>query len=197
MSAAPVQVLYTLPDAGITHSWFGPDYQETLIRIMEFTQAGGAEDRIAALEIRLRDMDALVGGLMAELLDMKAVSLAMTRQNDERSRQDPVRGPAVQRSTIQESAGSSVSPADATSPSGSTIIRLRNAGQPGALAAPAEPQMVRIMQTDGTMKMEARHGDDRIDSSVGYGKNKRGSATMSKQNPLIYAADEDKTGAKK
>jgi hypothetical protein len=176
---------------------FGPDNEEILIRIMEFTQAGGAEDRIAALEIRLRDMDALVNGLMAELLDMKAVSLAMTRQNDERSRQDLVRGPAAQRITSQEPAGSSASPSDATSSSGSTIVRSRAAHQPGVPAAPAEPQMVRIMQTDGTMKMEARHGDDRIDSSAGYGKNKRGSAAMSKQNPLIYAADEDKTAAKK
>jgi hypothetical protein len=173
---------------------FGPGTKEILIRIMEFTQTGGAEDRIAALELRLREMDALVSGLMAELLDMKAVSLAMTRQNDERSRQDLVRGPVIQRSTFSEP---SASPADTTSSSGSTIVRPRTAHQPDVPAAPAEPQMVRIMQTDGTMKMEARHGDDRIDSSVGYGKNKRGSASMSKQNPLIYAADEDKAASKK
>jgi hypothetical protein len=158
---------------------------------MEISQTSGTEERIAGLEKRLRDMDALVSGFMAELLDMKAVSMTLTRQSEERSRQDFARGPVAQRPASPEPAYSSLAPADTAPSSGNTVIRSRAAQQPNVPAAPAEPTMVRIMQTDGTMKMEARYGDNRIDSSAGYGRNKKGSAAQSKQNPLIYAADKD------
>jgi hypothetical protein len=165
---------------------------------MDFSQDGGADERIAGLEKRMRDMDALVNGLMAELLDMKAVSTTMTRQNEERNRQELTRASAAPRLAYQESSGSPAPVSDITSSSGSTIVRPRTAHQPEVPTAPAEPQMVRIMQTDGTMKMEARYGDNRIDSSVGYGRNKKGSAAQTKQNPLIYAADkDDKADSKK
>jgi hypothetical protein len=57
--------------------------------------------------------------------------------------------------------------------------------------------MVRIMQTDGTMKMEARYGDKSMtNSAVGYGKNKKGNSVKGNQSALIYAADEVKSGPK-
>jgi hypothetical protein len=198
MSAATSSILYAQSDARITISGNEPERQETLIRIMDFSQTNGADERIAGLEKRMRDMDALVNGLMAELLDMKAVSTTMTRQNEERNRQELTRASAAPRIAYQESPGSPAQVSDITSSSGSTIVRPRTAHQPEVPAAPPEPQMVRIMQTDGTMKMEARYGDHRIDSSVGYGRNKKGSAAQTTQNPLIYAADkDDKADSKK
>jgi hypothetical protein len=198
MSAAISSILYALSYARITISGHEPWRKETLIRIMDISQTGGAEERIAGLEKRMRDIDALVNGLMAELLDMKAVSTTMTRQNEERNRQDLTRASAAPRIAYPESSGSSAPVSDTLSSSGGTIIRQRTAHQPEVPAAPAEPQMVRIMQTDGTMKMEARYGDNRIDSSLGYGRNNKGAAARTKQNPLIYAADkDDKADSKK
>jgi hypothetical protein len=183
MSAAIRSILYARKDAGITLSGCEPDRREILIRIMEISGNNGSEDRIASLEKRLQEMDALVHGLIAELLDLKAVSTTLTRQTEERSRQDLARGPA-----LQGTAPSTLSFTQASS-DGHTVIRSEKTQSP---AVPAEPEMVRIMQADGTMKMEARYGENRIDSSMGYGKNKRGAASMSKQNPLILAAEDDK-----
>ena len=62
-----------------------------------------------------------------------------------------------------------------------------------APAAPPEPAMDMIMQTDGTMKLEPRRGNkDYIVASAGYGRNKKGTSVKGKQSDLIYAAEEDK-----
>ncbi len=151
---------------------------------MEISGTGVSEDRIAALEKKVRDMDALVRGLIEELLDFKAVAMTMSRQAAEDRRQELKQGPVVQ---------GAASPATASD--GSTVIRPKSARQPDI---PPEPAMARIMQSDGTMKMELRCGDKNpIDSSKGYGRTRKGMTARSRQNPLIYAADEDKSGPAK
>jgi hypothetical protein len=182
-------LLYVQSDAEITFLGNEPDHQEILITSMEISETGISEDRIAALEKRLREMEALVNGLIDELLDFKAVAKTMSRQSEERSRQELKQGPVV-RGT---SSPATSSPSVAASTEPSTIIRPRGARQPDVPAAPAEPEMVRIMQTDGTMKMEPRWAAGTIDSSSGYGRNKMGLAAKEKQAPLIYAADEEKS----
>lgn len=164
------------------------DPEETLITSMEISETGGSEDRLAALEKRVRDLDALVRGLTAELLDLKSVARTMSRETEEYNRQETRRGPVVQ---------AAASPAAADPPGGNTVIRPRAAREPEVPAAPAGPEMVRIMQTDGTMKMEPRFGSAINNSTVGYGRTKKGTFNTGKQEPLIYAADEEKTGAKK
>jgi hypothetical protein len=159
---------------------------------MELSGTGGSEDRIAALENKLTDMEALVKGLIAELLDLKALAMTMSRQTDERNRQDLKRGPVVQGTTSPDIAGPS-SPFIITPSTGSTVIQPRGIHQPDVTVAPAEPEMVRIMQSDGTMKLEPRYGEAKhIDSSGGYGRNRKDTSARSKQTPLIYAADKDK-----
>ena len=197
MSATISSILYALSDARISISGHESRPRETLIRIMEISQTGGQEDRIAALEKRLQEMDALVHGLLSELLDMKAVATTMTRQHEEHNRRELARGPVVLGTTSPSPSGSSASSAGTISSTGNTVIRPGRGHQPDVPAAPEEPQMVRIMQTDGTMKMEPRFGGNRIDSSAGYGRNKKGSAAQTKQNPLIYAADEEKSASSK
>ena len=156
---------------------------------MEISGTGVSEDRIAALEKKVRDMDALVKGLIEELLDFKAVAMTMSRQAAEDRRQELKQGPVVQGTASPVPAGPS--PAS----DGSTLIRPRGARQPDV---PAEPAMARIMQSDGTMKLEPRYGDGSpIDSSKGYGRARKGMTARSRQNPLIYAADEDKSGPAK
>ncbi len=161
--------------------------------MMENSGMGAAtEDRIAALEKKMREMEALVKGLTQELLDLKSVAMKMSKQTEERSRQELKRVPTVV-------PGSSYPAADAESSSsgGSTVVMRKGARQPDVPAAPPEPVMDMIMQQDGTMKLEPRRGDkDYIVARAGYGQ-KKGAAGKTKQNDLIYAAEESKDPAKK
>jgi len=188
MSGIISSVLYVQHKPITTIPGKGHDFQETLITSMEISEISGSEDRIAALEKRIRDLDALVRGLTAELLDLKSIARTMTRETEEYSRQELRRGPVVQ----VTASPSAPAPAD-----GSVVIRPRGARQPDVPAAPAEPEMVRIMQNDGTMKMEPRFGGAINNSSVGYGRTKKGTFASGKQEPLIYAADEEKPGSAK
>jgi hypothetical protein len=156
--------------------------------MMESGTGAATEDRIAALEKKMREMEALVKGLTQELLDLKSVTMKMSKQTDERSRQELKRGPIVQ----QQDAPA----ASAPSATGSTVIRPKGARQPEAPAAPPEPIMDMIMQPDGTMKLEPRRGDkDYIVARAGYGQKKGGA--KAKTSDVIYAAEESKDPAKK
>ena len=169
------------PDAKIKFLEHDLDQQERMIQMME-NSAG--EDRIAALEKKVREMEALVKGLTQELLDLKSIAMKMSKQTEERSRQELKRGPIVQ--STQPAAPASPS---FQSSSGSTVIRPKGRPEP---AAPAEPVMDMIMQPDGTMKLEPRRGEkDYIIARAGYGRNKKGTS-QPKQGELIYAAEDDK-----
>jgi hypothetical protein len=148
---------------------------------MEISQTGGTEDRIAALEKRYQEMDSMVKGLLSELLDLKTISMKMTRQAAEYTPREHAEAPA---------------PAVTVSSDGNTVIRPRSARQPEAPVAPPEPKMVQIMQTDGTMKMEPRYGEaNQISSTGGYGRKGKGTTAKAEQAPLIYAADKEKSGS--
>ena len=155
--------------------------------MMETSLSAATEDRIAALEKKVREMEALVKGLTQELLDLKSVAMKMTKQSEERSRQELKRGTIVAGSASQPAAT-----AASLSSSGSTVIRPKGARQVEAPQTPAEPAMDMIMQPDGTMKLEPRRGDkDYIVASAGYGK-KKGGAAKGKQSDLIYATEDTK-----
>ena len=157
--------------------------------MMETSLSAATEDRIATLEKKVREMEALVKGLTQELLDLKSVAMKMNKQSEERSRQELKRtGPIT-------AGAPAPSPALAQSPTttGSTVIRPKGARQPEAPAAPPQPEMDMIMQPDGTMKLEPRRGDKSyIVASAGYGK-KKGAQSKGKQSDLIYATEETKS----
>src|SRR5512145_736180 len=105
-------------DAKIKYLEHELDQQEKLITMMETSLSAATEDRIAALEKKVREMEALVKGLTQELLDLKSVAMKMTKQSEERSRQELKRGgPIVAGAPAQPAA-----PAQAPSPGGSTVI---------------------------------------------------------------------------
>ena len=158
--------------------------------MMETSLSAATEDRIAALEKKVREMEALVKGLTQELLDLKSVAMKMTKQSEERSRQEQKRGPIIQGTSSPQAATLTAAP----SASGSTVIRPKGARQQTeAPPAPVEPAMDMIMQPDGTMKLEPRRGDKSyIVASAGYGK-KKGAAAKGKQSDLIYATEESKS----
>lgn len=156
--------------------------------MLENSGIGAAtEDRIAALEKKMREMEALVKGLTQELLDLKSIAMKMSKQTDERRLQELKRGPTVVQSQSSPSAD-----AGSVSSSGSTVVMRKGARQPDVPEAPPEPVMDLIMQQDGTMKLEPRRGDkEYIVARAGYGQ-KKGAAGKAKQADLIYAAEEDK-----
>lgn len=180
------------PDAKIRYLEFELEEKEKLIKMMENQGSGAGEDRVAALERKVNEMEALVKGLTQELLDLKSIAMKMSKQTEERSRQELKRmQPIVQGTQVPGAVAGS--PAVA-SPGGSTvIIRKGSRAAEAEPQAPAEPAMDMIMQPDGTMKLEPRRGDkDYIVASAGYGRNKKGGAAKPKQNDLIYAVDEEK-----
>lgn len=118
---------------------------------MEISTTGEEEERIAVLENRVRNMDALIRGLIAELVDLKTVTMAASRQDGKRSGQESKQGTVV-------TATSAIPPVTVSS-DGSTVIRPIKASQENFPDTPVEPAMVRIMQADGTMKMEIRYGN--------------------------------------
>jgi len=137
---------------------------------MEIASTREEEERIAALEKRVRDMDALVRGLVAEMLDIKTVAMRLSREAGE---QHPEPGEGL------VAASPSAIPSVPVSSDGSTIIRPKVRRQDG-LPDPAEPAMARIMQSDGTMKMEPRYGDEKtVDSSSGSGCTRKGTSARS------------------
>ena len=70
------------------------DEQEKMITMMENpVTAAATEDRLVALEKKVRDMEALMKGLTQELLDLKSVAMKMSKQTEERSRQELKRDP--------------------------------------------------------------------------------------------------------
>jgi len=134
-----------------------PQRQETLIRIMEISETKQPDERLAALEQKTGEMEALLKGLMNEMLDFKAIAMNLARQSAEQQRQEPRREPVV-RETLSPEPETGEGPA-AAAPENRTVIHVKSAPKPEAAPAPAEPEMVRIMQSDGTMKMEVRRGD--------------------------------------
>ena len=180
------------PEAKIRYLEFELDEKERLIRMMENAGSGAGEDRVAALEKKVNEMEALVKGLTQELLDLKSIAMKMSKMTEERSRQELKRmQPIVQGSQVP----GAVSGASAPQAGGSTVVIRRGSRAAEAEPeAPAEPAMDMIMQPDGTMKLEPRRGDkDYIVASAGYGRNKKGGGSRPKQSDLIYAVEEDKS----
>ena len=153
------------------------DHQENLITSMEFSETGASEDRITTLERKVSAMETPVRGLVDELLDFNAITRTMSRQNGKPGLVEFTQEPVVQGIAVPVPDESSASPFVATQKECSMVIRPRCAArQPDVPVAPAEPKMVRIMQSDGTMRMEIRRGDNTtIDAGVGcyHSKNSR------------------------
>ena len=157
------------------------------------TAAGAAgDDRIAALERKIREQEALVKGITEELLDLKSIVMKLSKASEERSRQELKRVQAVG-TTVPTAAA----PAGGPAPVGTTVVMRPKSARAAETAKPEEPAMDMIMQPDGTMKLEPRRGDKNyIVASAGYGR-KKGREGSKKQSDLIYAVDDEKANPAK
>ncbi len=149
------------------------------------SEPAGNQDRVDTLEKKVRDLEALVKGLMEEVLDLKSVAMKLSKVNEERTRTD---------------LKASRPPATGTQGGASTLVSPRKQ-EPRTSQRMTEPEVVdkvrMIMQPDGTLKEEKGRPDEYIIASASYGKNRREKAESRESgnkrgSGLIIAEDEDK-----
>ena len=150
------------------------------------------EDRFTALEKKVRDLEAGVKGLTRELVDLKSLSMKMSKQIEDHNRQVLKGSPVIRESQTQTSASGGQVP-----PSGSTTVMIRKGAK--TPDKPAEPVFDDILQPDGTIEKEPRRGDKKpIVASPGYERNKKGiSLKPKKQSALIIAEEKSKADTAK
>jgi hypothetical protein len=124
------------------------------------------DERIAELEGKVKELEALTRGLTDEMLDLKSIVMKLNTRAEER--RVVVQPRAVPAPAKKESAA----PAEAEGAS-----------------------LEMIMQPDGTLKPERRTSSDYIIASGRYGqKNMRKGKEGEKEGaPLIYATEDDST----
>ena len=146
------------------------DVQEKLITIMQPSENSISEDRIIALEKKVREMEALSTGLINEMLDLKSTFRMLSREAGERSRQHPEPVSIIRDPASPAVADPSTEMSVSDPPGTATVFPPQGARQSGVSASTAEGSMASIMQSDGTMKFEIRRGAaSPMESSAGYG----------------------------
>jgi len=131
--------------------------------------ANPGDERIAELEAKVRELEALTRGLTDEMLDLKSIVMKLNTRTEERR-------PVVQaRTTAVQASKKEISP-------------------PAPAEAVEGTSLEMIMQPDGTLKPERRTNSDYIIASGRYGQKnmKKGKAGETKEGaPLIYATEQD------
>ena len=149
------------------------------------------DERVAALERKVKEIDALVKGLTEELLDLKSVAMKLSKASEERARAEmrmtkPATGTQGQAPIILQQKPRPATP-------------VQRSAQPPAQPAP-QPEtekMEMIMQPDGTLKPEKRKNSDYIIASAGFSKKKQNVQGSGKKSDLIVAEDEEGEPAEK
>lgn len=146
------------------------------------------EDRFAVLEKKMSDMEAHVKGLTQELVDLKSFAKKMSRQLEDRTRQELRGGRGQQAQTSM--------PEGDVFPSSPGTVMMRKEGRKAD--TPAEPVMDNILQPDGTIEREPRRGDKKpIVASPGFERSRKGGPVKAKQSDLIIAVEKKEDPAKK
>ena len=144
------------------------------------------EERIIKIERDLKEIDGLVRGLTAEMLDLKACVQKISKSFDEK----PVR-------RIEESKSKNYPVVEPPKMAAERkfVEKARNAPKEEAEAESREEAL--IIQPDGTMKRETKFGDDMIIADNRGGRlggnvtRRQGERDPIDRKPLIYADDDD------
>ena len=157
--------------------------------------AGAVDDRTAALEKKVKELEALVKGLTEEFLDMKSVVMRLNRFSESR--------PDIRGAAKQAAAGMA---GQAGGAAGTVTLQRKGVRTPEPApvqaAAPKEPEkMDMIMQNDGTLKPEKRKDtNEYIVASANYNRQRAkpsGGDDPKRKNTLIVAEEDEKAGSKK
>jgi hypothetical protein len=163
-----------------------PDQKEKDMEIpkKESTPPATPEERISALEKKVRDQDALIKGLTEEFLDLKSITMRLNKVNEER------RGELKMARPPATGGGA-----------GTVVVTKRTVPATGGRMVPQAPEPEKldmIMQPDGMLKPEKRKSGDFIVASASYSKKgKQQSQGAGKKNDLIVAEEEETEVPKK
>jgi hypothetical protein len=141
-----------------------------------------SENRIAALEKKINEIEALLNGLGKELQDLKSFDIIRSKKTDERSRKELKRIEAVVQGNITPRVVIGRS-APQTEGERKIILHKGDPTVPAEPQAPSKPPMDMIMQTDGKKKPEARRGNF-IVASTSNDRSKNSVSAKSKQSKL-------------
>ena len=129
--------------------------------------AAGDDERTRDLERKVQELEALVKGLTAEVLDLKSVTMKLSREADERK---------VKPVAVEERRPGATLQAEPRAVTGSRPALTTESRES---ARPAEKQQIRsgeddksmelIMQNDGTLKPEPRRSSEYIIASNKFG----------------------------
>jgi len=149
------------------------------------------DERVAALERKVKEIDALVKGLTEELLDLKSVAMKLSKASEERARVEmrmakPGTGGQGQGPIILQTK---------TRPAPAVQRPVQPPAQP--VPEPEPEKMDMIMQPDGTLKPERRTNSDYIIASAGFPKKKQNVQGSGKKSELIVAEDKESESSEK
>ena len=126
------------------------------------------EERLRDLERKVRDLEALVKGLMEEVLDLKSVTMNLSRDAEERRKRPVAAGERKAAATLQAEPRASPEPA-APSPAATPRTPARPVEKQMEEPVPENEEMDLIMQNDGTLKPEPRRSSEYIVASARFG----------------------------
>ncbi len=156
----------------------------------------GEDARIGVLERRVRELEAMVKGLTEEVLDLKALTIKLTKTAERNERPATTR-PGTGRTAEPPSSAPTV------------FVRPRNAERLGPLpSSPSRPPVVAdpapavsaeemdlIMQPDGTIKPELRRKNEYIVASNGPQSRRQGSRAADRSgrhvDAVIFADEQE------
>jgi hypothetical protein len=150
--------------------------------MVENSGSGAAsEDRIAALEKKVDEIETLVKGLMQEYMDLKAIVMKMPKQTEKRSLHELKHLQTIvlgAHASSAVAAGGTISHQQGES---RVIVRAGANAEDADSQVLDEPAMNVVMHTDRTNKLEPRRGDkNSIVTSADYGSNKKRNSVKSK-----------------
>ena len=125
-------------------------------------------ERLRDLERKVRELEALVKGLMGEILDLKSVTMNLSRDAEERKVKPVAAEGRKAGATLRAEPRASAEPAApsrAAEPPGSAQLAEKRPARP----APEDRDLELIMQNDGTLKPEPRRSSEYIVASTKFG----------------------------
>ncbi|MEM2124747.1 MAG: hypothetical protein QXL43_05415 [Methanolinea sp.] len=145
------------------------------------------DERVAALERKAREIEALVKGLTEELLDLKSVVMKLSKASEERARAEMKLTRPVQGGQGQPQAPIIVPQKNRPQVSIQKPVQV----QAQQAAQPETEKTEMIMQLDGQLRPEKRKNSDYIIASAGFSKKKQNVPGSGKKNDLIVAEEEE------
>lgn len=167
------------------------------MRDSEKTFASPEDERVYRLELRLKEMEALVKGLTEEVLDLKTVTMRLNRAFE--AKVEAERAERLKPKVFVEEV-----------PEKKEAVVQNTVPTPQKVVSPApapeeEGDMDLIMQTDGTLKRERRKRSDYIvaptnQAPAGLTSERRSGSrrnTERRSSAIIFAEEEDDTSIRK